>query len=429
MRVSLGRDCFALLMKKELFKKGIANGIAFIASSGMIAGWYFLCTQHYDTRSGVYLLLAVSTSAIINLLDLGLSLALIHILSTSQLQHRWSREFVVFSSLGGSLLMQLAGGPVIFYTLNNNESSFQGVTPYLLVTLFAVFTQAVQTAVAALKGLLNFRAANTVLLLSTTGVYGFSVIVLIAKASPQTVFGLMVACQGLASAYAIRVLLGASGLDRSQSPTTRLTEVLRCYAFLVRRSISFFPQIFSGIFFLHIQRFFVMELLGARALANFSFAYALASRVHAVINSFFDIAFPYAATLSAKYRLSSLGVVLGSGAALACLLALLVLGVIIDFIAPKVLVPYAIYGIGVVFAMASAPAFHLLNGLSRPRFVSICSLLAPVIFFVIVVSYMSFMKAFFPAEVAGYVIPGAYAVAMAVLMTLSVGSLRKLKHS
>lgn len=412
-------------MKIQIIANGIKNGSTFILSSAIIALWYYFCTQRYPASGSAYLLLSLSTAGIINLLDFGISLKIIHILSTSSSNNRWPIKIVITSSFLGSMMLQATLGSVVYYLILSNSPIPEGSYTYLLVLALALSTQCVQTAISIMKGLFAFNRANSILLASTLFVYAATIPLIIKGVNQESVLAIMSLGQFITAVIAALLIPKTKNKNKESIPAL-VKGISKCYYQMLRESIEFFPQVFAGTFFLHIQRFFIIELLGEKALANFSFAYALASRLHSVVNSFFDLLFPYAARIVQGRSAIKIANLAGAAAAAICLVGALIVGCIIYYISPEILQPFSLYVLGVLFAMASAPAFHLMNGLNNGYAVSLYSLLAPIIFATILLLNKFSGKQLF--ENANQVlIPIAYSISMLMVLLLTQHALKKIK--
>lgn len=414
-------------MKIQIIANGIKNGSTFLFTSAIIALWYYFCTQKYPASGSAYLLLSLSTAGIINLLDFGISLKIIHMLSTSSSNDRWSAKTVITSALLGSMLLQVTLGSIVYYLIQRSSPIPEGSYTYLLVLAFALASQCVQTAISIMKGLFNFNRANSILFTSTLLVYATTILPIIKGVNQELILAAMSLGQFVTAVIAINLIPPQKSKNNiKQSIPALAMGITKCYYQMLCESLKFFPQVFAGTFFLHIQRFFIIEILGEKALANFSFAYALASRLHSVVNSFFDLLFPYAARIVQGRSAIKIANLAGAAAATLCLGGASILGCIIYYISPAILQPFLLYVLGVLFAMASAPAFHLMNGLNNGHSVSLYSLLAPVIFAAILLLPEFSGKQLFE-EFNQILIPVAYSISMLMVLILTQHALKKIK--
>ena len=100
----------------------------------------------------------------------------------------------------------------------------------------------------------------------------------------------------------------------------------------------------------------------------------------------------------------------------------LVASVVASLFVPGIYLPLLTYSIGVMFAVAVTPAFHLLNGSGESIQVSICSLLSPLIF----LGFASILHNYLTVD-SEIRLPIAYSLTMA-LMLLQVAFLVR-RHS
>ena len=279
------------------------------------------------------------------------------------------------------------------------------------VVLFALSTQGLLLCTSAFKGLCNFKAANLVSTGSTIAVYGTGVVAMMLRAEVWTLLSLMTLVQ--ASCAAVAIVNTSTQLRAQGEPpnTFSAAPALGVYANLLRTSLPYFPQLFTGIFFMHAQRFFIARYTGLETVGVTSFAYSLATRIHSVISAFSEAIFPMAQQLRANgLKAASFCVRMGAVAAGVYAIAALILVAGVAALVPGMLMIQIIFCVGVMFSAAAVPAFHLLNGSGASAQISVCSLLSPFIFACLAIA----ANAAFGAT--SWLSPAAYAATMAIML-------------
>lgn len=401
------------LTRRKMFSASAINGGGFMLASLATVLWYFLIVRYYPGEASGQMLLSLSVAGLINLLDLGVSLGLVSVLSAgNEISGRHSRWDYVRSALLVTTLTELLVGSLAVGWWKS--TSFPGLPDigYFSIVIFAVSTQAILICSSTFKGLCDFKAANLISTGSVLAVYGVGVGTMLIGKDVWIVFLAMTCTQLLtacsAVAYANKWLCGDADVVIAPAPE----RVLVAYADLLLISVKFFPQIFTGIFFMHAQRFIIARYAGLDAVAVISFAYSIATRIHSVVNAFLEVIFPMAHQLRAQGVMpSAFCIRVGSISAAAYFVVAVVVAGVASLLIPSIFPPLFAYSIGVMFAVAAAPAFHLLNGSGESMQVSVCSLLSPLIFlFLAPILHNNFM---FGAKM---LLPIAYSLTMAVML-------------
>lgn len=410
------------LTRRRLLGASAINGGGFLLASLVVLLWSFLMVRAYPGEASGQMLLALSVAGLINSLDLGVSMGLVRVISMERdAAHPYSPRSYFLSALSVTCITELLVGlpAVAIWKLKAMPSlPWSG---YGSIILFALSTQAILLCSSALKGLLDFKAANLISTGSSLMVYGTGVAMALMSQGIWHLLLAMSAAQALVACAAIvhtRHRLQAASSDTAREATGL---ALAAYPGLLRISIQLFPQMFTGIFFLHAQRFVIARYAGIDAVAVISLAYSVATRLHAVVNAFLEVIFPMARQLQkqgidpagfcAKLGAVSAGVYLGASAVATVVASLLV---------PDAVPVLLVFSLGVTFAIASAPAFHLLNGSGASAQVSMCSVLSPLIF-------LGLAPALHHVTTLGprLLLPTAYAATMAVMLLQVIAMVRR----
>jgi O-antigen/teichoic acid export membrane protein len=411
------------LFRHKLLSASAINGGGFILSSITVLLWSYLLVRSYPAAASGQLLLSLSVAGLINLLDLGVSIGLIRVISAlDPVVYPHSPWNYFRSAIWLITLTELVVGFVAvgwWKASSFHDLPFSG---YLSIIVFAVSTQAVLLCTGLFKGLVDFKAANLISTGTALSVYGIGVAMILAGLDVWTVL-LAMTCAQLFCACAAVIFAMKQHRPKNTAVTPSFSQLARViYPNLLRSSIEMFPQMFTGIFFLHAQRFIIARYAGLDSVAIFSLAYSIATRIHAMMNAFLEVIFPMARQLHAQgINMARFCIKVGSiFAAIYFILAFAATAIAIMFV-PGISAPLSIYSIGVMFAVAAVPAFHFLNGSGASVQVSVCSLLSPAFFLALagVMNYSSF------AISTNLLLPVAYAVTMA-LMLVAVGFL--LRH-
>jgi O-antigen/teichoic acid export membrane protein len=400
-----------LLTRRHLLTASAINGGGFLMASLATVFWYFLIVRLYPSSESGLLLLAMSVAGLINLLDLGASMGLTSILSTTENEADRSRANASFrSALVIGLGTQFMAGSVAVAVWRALAHPDLSVWACLSVVVFAVSTEAVLLCSSALKGLCNFKAANLVSTGSALSVYGLAAGLAAFKLNVWVLLGAMSCAQLAMGAYAIK--MAVSRLHQRRPVPDDAVSHLTTYLNLLRISLPFFPQMVAGIFFMHAQRFIIARYAGLDAVALTSFAYSLATRIHSLVNAFLEIIFPMARRLQAQGITAGTLSLRAGAASAAAYLAVAALGaLIVHIVIPEIIPTFLVFAVGVTFAIAAAPAFHVLNGSGASAQVSGCSLVSPFLFIALAEGLYAWLK----LDVA-LLLPLAYAATMAVML-------------
>lgn len=404
------------LTRRHLLAASAINGAGFILASAATVLWYFLIVKRYSAAESGRLLLAMSVAGMINLIDFGTSMGLTRLLSVSEQPADRSMATRAFRSaiwLGSAL--QLLVGSVALIVWRHLTDVPPPLAASGAIVVFAVSFQIVLTCASAMKGICDFKAANLISTGSALLVYGVAAALAAASVDIWMLFLAMSGVQLAMAAFAIR--LATSRLATLDSGSTSALSLLRAYGALLKTSLTFFPQMVTGIFFMHAQRFVIAKYSGLEAVAVVSFAYSVATRIHSLVNAFLEVLFPMAQRLQQQgVKVGRLLVKVGLMSALSYALVAFVTGVVAAFVIPEALWTFAVFALGVTFAIAAAPAFHALNGSGASAQVSTCSFISPFLFVAVAEGIHPRMGT------AELLLPSAYAIAMA-FMLLQVGIL------
>lgn len=401
------------LTRRKMFSASAINGGGFMLASLATVLWYFLIVKYYPGEASGQMLLSLSVAGLINLLDLGVSLGLVSVLSAgNEISGRHSRWDYVSSALVVTTLNELLVGSLAVGWWKSTSFPSLPDIGYFSIVIFAVSTQAILLSNSAFKGLCDFKAANLIMTGSTVAVYGVGVGAVLIGKNVWIVFLAMACIQLLAACCAVvyankRLRAQAAGEIISASES-----IFVVYADLLRISVKFYPQMFTGIFFMHAQRFIIARYSGLNAVAVISFAYSIATRIHSVVNAFLEVIFPMARQLMVQgVNPNVFCVRVGTLSAAAYFAVALIVSGVASLLVPGIFLPLITYSIGVMFAVAVAPAFHLLNGSGESFQVSICSLLSPLIFLGLAPILHSYLTV--GSEI---LLPIAYSLTMAVML-------------
>lgn len=401
------------LTRRRIQTASIVNGSGFILASFAMVLWYFLVVRSYPGEAAGQLLLALSVAGLINLLDLGVSQGLISVLSSANdVPHRHSRWNYIRSALLVTTIIELLIAPLAVYWWK--KSAFPGLPHigYFSIVVFAVSTQIILICTGVFKGLCNFSSANLISTGSIVVVYGVGVGAVLMGQDVWTVF-LAMACTQFFTACCVVVYANARlpeavvGMKTSSSG-----HAWGAYVDLLKTSLKFYPQMFTGIFFMHAQRFIIARYAGIDAVAVISFAYSIATRMHAVVNAFLEVIFPMARQMVVQgLKPNAFCLRMGSISAAAYFSVALVVAAVAKLLIPGIFLVLLAYSVGVMFAVASAPAFHLLNGIGDSARLSVCSLLSPLTF----LGLAPLLHGYFALR-AEMLLPVAYSLAMAAML-------------
>lgn len=406
------------LTRRHLLTASAINGTGFILASAVTVLWYFLIVKRYSAVESGRLLLAMSVAGMINLLDLGTSMGLTRLLSVSEQPADQSIATRAFRSaiwLGSALQLLVGSAAVIVWR------HLTDVPPPLAassaIVVFAVSFQLVLTCASAMKGISDFKAANLISTGSALLVYGVAAALAAASIDIWMLFVVMSGVQLAMAVYAIK--LATSRLIAQDRGSTSAHSLVHAYSTLLKTSLTFFPQMVTGIFFMHAQRFVIARYSGLEAVASVSFAYSVATRIHSLVNAFLEVLFPMTKRLQQQgVKVGRLLVKVVLMSAMSYVLVAFVTGLIAAFVIPEALWTFAAFALGVTFAIAAAPVFHALNGSGASAQVSICSFISPFVF----VAAAEGVHPWMGASKQQLLLPSAYAIAMA-FMLIQVGIL------
>jgi O-antigen/teichoic acid export membrane protein len=401
------------LTHRKLRSASVINGSGFMLASLATVLWYFLVVRSYSGEASGKLLLSLSMSGLINLLDLGVSFGLVRVLSAGNERTSLHSQWHYFrSALWVTTLTVLLVGPIAVGWWKSNSFPDLPDIGYFSIVTFAVSTQAILICNSGFKGLCDFKAANLILTGSTLAVYGVGGGTVLIGKDVWIVFLAMACTQLLAACfvvvYANKRLCANTRAAIAPGPGRTMV----AYVDLLRISVKFFPQMFTGIFFMHAQRFIIARYAGLNEVAVISFAYSIATRIHSVVNAFLEVIFPMANQLQVQgVKSSAFCIRVGSFSATAYFIGAVIVTGVASLLIPGIFPPLFAYSIGVMFAVAAAPAFHYLNGSGESAQVSVCSILSPLIFLglaPILHNYFTFG--------ADMLLPIAYSLTMAVML-------------
>ena len=408
-----------LVSRQRLLGASAVNGIGFLIASAVAIGWWLLVTRLYPAEESGRLILAISVAGVINLLDLGASAGLVSLVSAQQgtAKPPFDARKLFKVALTSVLLVEtIIGAASLAWWLGvHQDDKFLTAPVALLVLAFALSTQALQLCIGMLKGSLQFRSANLVSTGSTILVYGPGAMLVWLHADTHHVLAVMTAMQVVAAIASVRYASRESGYDGREATHVQVRTLIRT---LLRTSLPFYPQMFTGIFFNHVQRFLIVRFVGLDAVAVLSLAMSIATRLHAVVNAFLEVLFPMAMHMRASgVRALSFCVRAGALAALAYGACAAAVVLVAHFGMPVLVLPFAVFALGVACSIAAAPAFHLLNGTGESWQVSLASALSPVTFLAAAVALHSV-----PAVSSELLLPWSYCCAstLIVLQILAV---------
>jgi len=410
-------------IKRKLLRASSINGGGFIFSSFVILLWSYLLVTLYSAYESGLLLLCLSVAGILNLADLGVSIGITKIVSSANSEDCGHSPWQFFiSSLLVTLVVELVVGVMgfgLWFIVSSPDLEF---LDYFSIMIFALSTQTVLICVGLFKGLVDFKGANLISMGASVAVYGIGIFMLFITSNAKTTLLVVALTQALVATLA--TLFTASKVkpvDRNRHASV-FDMVTLVYPKVFKTSIGMFPQMFAGIFFLHVQRFIVAQYVGIGFVAIFSLAYSIATRLHAIVNAFLEVIFPMAKQLR-DYGVNILNLCLKLGGVFsaAYLIAAAIALVISDSIVPGLTVPLALYSIGAMFAVAAVPSFHFLNGSGAALQVSVASILGPSLFFIFVLAmgWGDFLVG------NQFLIPVAYAVTMFIMLVCVAMLLRR----
>jgi len=401
------------LTRRKLLGASVINGSGFMLASLATVGWYFLVVRSYSGNASGQLLLAFSVAGLINLLDLGVSLGLVRVISAGDgISHPYSPWSYFRSALWVTTLTELLVGSIAVGWWKARYFPELPGNGYFSVVAFAVSMQAILLCTSAFKGLLDFKTANLISTGSTLAVYGVGSGTVLSGGDVWSVFLAMTGTQLLAACAVVTFATIRMRSTIDPAVATAPGFALVAYPGLLSISMRFFPQMFTGIFFMHAQRFIIARYAGLDAVAVISFAYSTATRIHSVVNAFLEVIFPMARQLQAQgVKLGAFSLRVGSLSATVYLIAAVAATGVASLFIPGISRPLFTYSVGVMFAVAAVPAFHLLNGSGASAQVSMCSLLSPLIF----LGVAPLLHNNFSLD-ARLLLPVAYAITMAVML-------------
>lgn len=372
------------LTRRAFLSASLINGGGFMFASLATVLWYFMVVKGYRGTVSGQLLLAMSVAGLINCLDFGVSMGLVRIFSLGDERSSiYSQREYFQAALWITGAVEISVGVIAVWIWKILSLPGLPVSAYFSIVVFAVTTQIVLFCVIAFKGLCNFKSANLVSTGSTLAVYGLGVISIATGASAWNVLLTMTCVQSFSAGAALFYVNSALAKNQSKRGPG-LKTMLLVYWDLFQLSIRFFPQLFTGIFFMHAQRFIIARYVGLDSVGVLSLAYSIATRLHAVVNAFLEVIFPMARKLQTQ---GINPVLFCSKLGLKSAVVYLVVASAVTFVAnlmmPGIFATLFGYSVGVMFAVGSIPAFHFLNGNGDSARVSICSLLSPLLFFVI----------------------------------------------
>lgn len=402
----------SLLTRRNLLAASAINGFGFILVTVSNILWYYLIVRNYSGVESGNLLLAMSVAGMINLLDLGTSMGLTRMISMNELPSHRNLAVTAFqSSILVGLSLQFAVGSAAVFIWASLANSDASLWTCGAIIVFAVSTQAVLLCVSALKGLCDFKASNLVSTFSASLVYGTGAALAAFGNNVWLVFITMSIVQMLVGVVAIQFTHGRFRTYNWVYPDA--SKLVRSYISLLRSSLAFAPQMMTGIFFMHAQRFIIARYSGIESVAIVSFAYSVATRIHSLVNAFLEVIFPLAAKLREQGHGGFFILKIGLISALSYMMMATFIVIVAHFIVPEFQLTFGVFALGGAFAIAAAPAFHLLNGNGASLLVSISSFISPFLFVVAAeVIYLAFQP------LGNLLLPTAYAITMATMLAL-----------
>jgi len=378
-------------IRLKLISASFINAGGFIFSSLVVLFWSYLLVKLYPANDSGGLLLCLSCAGMVNLLDFGTSIGITRIISSenSSLYSHHPRNYLLSAVIVSLLTEGMAVLLIIYFwkKLALPSLPYYGYFSLLILTLSS---QVVLICVGFFKGLLNYRAANLVSAGTAIVVYGAGTVFLLAESSVWIVFFIMALMQVICAGASVIYVLGSYSLMEVSNKISFNQLVRVVYPNLFKTSIKLFPQMFAGIFFLHVQRLIIARYAGLELVAIFSLAYSIATRLHGVVNAFLEIIFPMAQRLRAQ-GINVLIFCLKLGGIFTVvyfLIASVVIAIVVTVL-PHILKPLIAYSIGVMFAVAAIPSFHFLNGVGRAFQISFASLMSPIIYCILAFSIYS----------------------------------------
>lgn len=390
------------------------NGVSFIISSIVVLLWSFLLVRTYSGQDSGYLLLSLSVAGIINMIDLGVSMGLTRVISMEREEKPpFSPENYFLSALSVTLILELVVGGLAVFIWSYYFEPVQTTGSFGFIVVFALSTQTILICSGALKGFLNFKAANLITTGAAILVYGIGVAMASSQQSVWHMLISMAIMHALVAYFAVSYTLKRIRIVSVISDSKfRLKTLFKVYWILLKISITYFPQMFAGLFFQHVQRFMISRYSGIDFVALISLAYAIATRLHAIINAFLEVIFPMASKIQKRgVEANAFCIKFGALAAVVYIITSGVAAGIVGVFIPGIFPVLLVFSIGVTFAVASAPAFHLLNGSGASHLVSTSSVLSPLLFACLVpaINYINVLD-------SHMLLPAAYAITMSLLL-------------
>lgn len=360
------------------------SGAAFILSATLSLGWYIILLREYSSRESGTLLLWISASAIVGLLDFGISV----FINGKIASYRHAKEldtagliakFCLYFSFVFFLFSSVSAGLVIrSYSILPPLGFWQIFSFAILIT----GTQVGITSTAILKGYHQFKLGAICQIINSILCYGVSVIAMIMKMEISLVYVFMAVGSAVSAAISFYFALRISrvsvirGSDLHQK--FRVLRTHRKIFFIVFQGGShIFPQQLAGVFFNHVLRFLVASLSGLEAVVVTSFSFTVATRLHSLCNAFIEILYPLANLLEEKkITARSIELLFWKRVFPYFILLAIAAAFVANAIKVGALIPTLLFSFGTWMALVAAPTFHFENAFGRSLRISILCLIA-----------------------------------------------------
>ena len=371
------------------------SGFAFILSAMLSLGWYVILLKQYSNADSGALLLWISASAVVGLLDFGTSVYINGKIATCRHNNKFrtatriSSFCLSFSFLSFLLYAVVAGQLIKSYNLLPHLGFWQVSSFSILV----IGTQVGMTSIAILKGYHKFKIGAICQILNSLFVYGFSIFALLLKNDISVVYFFFAIGSIVSAAISSYFAFRASRLPFDIGRTNRNPyRIYRKLIYLIfNGGLPIFPQQLTGIFFNHILRFLVATLSGIGSVGIISFSFTVATRLHSLCNAFIEILYPLANTFREKnISAKTIEHFFWKKVFPFFILIVLIASYIANLIKSGSFLPTVLFSLGTWLTLAVAPTFHFENAFGRGLKVSILSVMTiPTYSFIFgVIGYM-----------------------------------------
>lgn len=369
----------------RLRKNLVAGAVGFGMPAAVMLVSFSILLHHVGAVAFGVLQLAQAIGNGAGFVDLGLANATVYFIAQHHSEQDYARmggivatstacmgALIAFLSVGLALLAPLL--PALFNVPAMDAPG--AVTVFRLAALQMLFAPFILIIGAYFKGAHRFDYSSALLCLLSIATWGAAA--LLCLILPMDIVGVaatFVSGTGLTAAAGL-VFFFAHGEAR-KIPRSALRPLLRIFQEMWGYSAAVFGQGIAVLINNQLQRLLVGAVLGPVAVAVYTAALQLTTKIHAGIGATFEAFFPFSVSMRSKVefrRVYRRIQVASLGLGVACLAPLVLFADVIcrlwlgPALAPNVVPLVRTLCVATLFMVVSIPTYNVLNGMRRPWF-------------------------------------------------------------